>query len=85
MLQGVKKNVAELEDSSRNYPKQRNTKEKREEALQGPLYTLRNNGLCEEDLGPGESGNGRAPAASEPPRAPRELQGPQGLPWLLGL
>ena len=85
MLQGVKKDVAELEDSTRNYPEQRNTREKWKRALQGPLYTLRNDGLCEEDLGPGESGETAVPQLLLSPHGHLGSRRDPGPPWLPAL
>lgn len=76
---GVKKNVAELEDSSRNYPKQRNTREK-EEGPPGPSTPSGTMAFVRRDLGPGESGETAVPQPLLSPHgAPRELQGPRAL------
>lgn len=80
-----KKNVTELEDSNRNYPEQRNPREKRKRPSQGPRYTLRDDGLCEEGLGPDESGGLPAPQLLLSPHGHLGSRRDPGPPWLPAL
>ena len=57
-------------------------REKRRTASQGPPYTLRDNGLCEEGLGPGESGELAIPQPLLSPHGHLGSRRNPGTPWL---